>query len=112
VTSILVGCSSSGSDINTNSAETSKQIPLDIVVLGDSLGASYGVPSGEGWVDLMRAEFEGYVPDLDVINTSISGDTVEGGLARLPSIMDSSSPDLLILQLGVTMGLGGARLKI
>jgi len=42
-----------------------------------------------------------------VVNGSVSGETTAGGLARLPAMLDSYSPDIVILQLGGNDGLRG-----
>jgi len=49
-----------------------------------------------------------------VINASISGETTEGGAARIESALESFSPALIILELGGNDGLRGfppARMK-
>jgi acyl-CoA thioesterase-1 len=78
-----------------------------IVVLGDSLSSGYGLPLGQSWVsmleDRLRAEGYGY----EVVNASIAGDTSSGGLARLPSLLDSHAPAIVIIELGGNDGLRG-----
>jgi acyl-CoA thioesterase-1 len=78
-----------------------------ILVFGDSLSAGYGVPPGQGWVDLLakKIEHEGY--DFNVVNASVSGETTEGGLARLPRALALHRPRILILELGANDGLRG-----
>lgn len=82
-----------------------------ILVIGDSLSASYGLESGEGWVDLLQAQLdeEGY--DCQIVNASISGDTTRGGLARLPRALEIHHPDLVIIELGGNDGLRGIALR-
>lgn len=78
-----------------------------ILVFGDSLSAGYGVPPGHGWVDLLARKIaqEGY--DFSVVNASVSGETTEGGLARLPRALTMHTPRIVILELGANDGLRG-----
>ena len=80
-----------------------------ILVLGDSLSAGYGLPPGEGWVDLLeqRLERQGY--PHDVVNASVSGDTTAGGLARLPRALERHGADVLLIVLGGNDGLRGVQ---
>lgn len=82
-----------------------------IMVLGDSLSASYGIDQRAGWVNLLRERLitQGY--PHQVINTSISGDTTSGGLTRLPQALERFKPDILIIELGANDGLRGLGLK-
>jgi acyl-CoA thioesterase-1 len=58
-------------------------------------------------VDLLagRIAQEGY--DFKLVNASVSGETTEGGLARLPRALSMHSPRILILELGANDGLRG-----
>jgi len=46
-----------------------------------------------------------------MVNASISGDTTEGALRRLPAALERFSPQLLIIELGGNDGLRGYPLK-
>lgn len=78
-----------------------------ILVLGDSLSAGYGIDEEEGWVSLLgeRLTSEGYAHT--VVNASVSGETSEGGLKRLPRLLSEHNPDWVILELGGNDGLRG-----
>jgi acyl-CoA thioesterase-1 len=78
-----------------------------VVVLGDSLSAGYGLKIQEGWVTLLsqRLASEGYV--YNVVNASVSGETTQGGLARLPRVLQLHKPDVVIIELGGNDGLRG-----
>ena len=78
-----------------------------VVVLGDSLSAGYGIRIQEGWVTLLsqRLASEGYV--YKVVNASVSGETTQGGLARLPRVLELHKPDIVIIELGGNDGLRG-----
>ena len=77
-----------------------------ILVFGDSISAGYGLPRVEqGWVALLKARLtsEGY--GYQVVNASVSGETTEGGLARLPRALTMHHPRVVILELGGNDGL-------
>jgi acyl-CoA thioesterase-1 len=71
-----------------------------ILVLGDSLGASYGVAQGQGWVALMQQRLAAQGYPHHVVNASVSGDTTAGGLARLPASLDREHPRIVLIELG------------
>lgn len=78
-----------------------------LMVLGDSLSAAYGIQRSQGWVSLLerRLEQEGY--PHRVVNSSISGDTTQGGLSRLPAALERHDPEVLVVELGGNDGLRG-----
>jgi acyl-CoA thioesterase-1 len=81
--------------------------PPVILVLGDSLSAGYGLTPGQGWVSLLqqRLKKEGY--GHRVVNASVSGETTDGGLARLDRALATHKPGIVILELGGNDGLRG-----
>lgn len=78
-----------------------------IVVLGDSLSAGYGIGVKEGWVNLLaqRLASEGY--GYKVVNASVSGETTQGGVARLPRVLELHKPEIVVIELGGNDGLRG-----
>ncbi len=80
-----------------------------IIVLGDSLSAAYGIHPQQGWVNILAGYIAEKQLDYEVINASISGDTTESGLNRLPSIINNNQPDIdiMIIALGANDGLRG-----
>ena len=90
-----------------NPAGAESVAPRTVVVLGDSLSAGYGIPLKEGWVNLLaqRIANEGY--GYQVINASVSGETTQGGLARLPRVLKIHKPAIVIIELGGNDGLRG-----
>jgi acyl-CoA thioesterase-1 len=81
--------------------------PPVILVLGDSLSAGYGLSPGQGWVSLLqqRLKKEGY--GHRVVNASVTGETTDGGLARLDRALATHRPGIVILELGGNDGLRG-----
>ncbi|NOQ12851.1 MAG: arylesterase [Methyloprofundus sp.] len=82
-----------------------------IVVLGDSISASYGFEVQHGWVALLEKKIKSSHPDYTMINVSISGDTTAGGLARLPRLLKQYQPEIVLVELGANDGLRGMSLK-
>ena len=82
------------------------QAPV-VLVVGDSIGAAYGLPVERGWTRLLqhRLRQEGY--DHRVLNASVTGDTTRGGLARLPDLIERHKPSIVIIELGGNDGLRG-----
>ena len=78
-----------------------------ILLLGDSLSASYGMTQNEGWVNLLNQQLSEKNAPYNIINASISGETTAGGLSRLPGILAKQSIDTLIIELGGNDGLRG-----
>lgn len=44
---------------------------------------------------------------MEIINASISGETTGGGLRRLPALLETHQPDLVLIELGANDGLRG-----
>lgn len=82
-----------------------------LLVVGDSLSAGYGLETGKGWVDLLRARLNAVQPGWTLINASISGDTTAGGLARLPALLSRDKPRVVIIELGGNDALRGLSLQ-
>lgn len=93
---------------SASSTSASEQSSSVILVWGDSLSASYRMDEQQGWVALLQEKLsaEGRL-DWRVVNGSVSGETTAGGLARLPAMLASTSPDIVILELGGNDGLRG-----
>ncbi|WP_061332758.1 arylesterase [Marinobacter excellens] len=78
-----------------------------LLVVGDSLSAAYGVPSETAWVQLLRDRLDEQGLNWNVVNASISGETTDGGLRRLPELLQKNQPDVVIIELGGNDGLRG-----
>jgi len=78
-----------------------------IVVLGDSLSAAFGMEISQSWPSLLQERLiqNGY--SYRVFNSSIAGDTTQGGLARLPRLLERNNPDIVMVELGGNDGLRG-----
>jgi acyl-CoA thioesterase-1 len=85
--------------------------PIQIVALGDSLTAGYGLPDKDGFVPRLQAALAAKGVNATVANAGVSGDTASDGLARL----DWSVPDgtqAVILELGANDMLRGMKPEV
>ena len=78
-----------------------------IVVLGDSLSAGYGIKVQEGWVNLLAQRLTSRGYGYKVINASVTGETTQGGVSRLPRVLELHKPEVVIIELGGNDGLRG-----
>ncbi|WP_286268942.1 arylesterase [Thalassotalea hakodatensis] len=78
-----------------------------ILLLGDSVSASYRMQQHQGWVHLLNQKLATQNAPYTILNASISGETTSGGLSRLPGILAENSIDHLIIELGGNDGLRG-----
>jgi acyl-CoA thioesterase-1 len=78
--------------------------------MGDSLSAAYGIPLQRGWVALLAERLQKEGSRVRVVNASISGETTQGGLTRLPAELARTKPAVVILELGANDGLRGQSL--
>ncbi len=79
----------------------------EVLILGDSLSAAYGLAIEQGWVALAAQQLKKTHPDAILVNASISGETSGGGLARLPALLKRHSFALVVIELGANDGLRG-----
>ena len=79
----------------------------NILVLGDSLSAGYGISVNHGWVSLLQKRLHERGYEYHVINASISGDTTSGANARLDPYLKQAHLDIAIVELGGNDGLRG-----
>lgn len=78
-----------------------------VLIFGDSLSAGFGIDVDQSWAALLQKRLESQGYEHRVVNASISGETTEGGAARIDSAIGTFSPDLIILELGGNDGLRG-----
>lgn len=83
-----------------------------IVILGDSLSAAFGMEIDQSWPSLLQSRLEEDGHAFQVFNSSITGDTTQGGLARLPRLLDTHKPAIVILELGGNDGLRGLPIEV
>ncbi len=66
-----------------------------VLILGDSLSYGTGADKGQDYPTLL-AKSSGW----DIINAGVPGDTSAQGLARLPSLLETHQPTVLMVELG------------
>lgn len=82
-----------------------KAAQVKLLVLGDSLSAAYGMKQEQGWVSLLQNSWQD--DGITIVNAAISGETTDGGLARLPRLLKQHQPSHLLIELGGNDGLRG-----
>jgi acyl-CoA thioesterase-1 len=83
-----------------------------IIVLGDSLSAAYGMELNESWPSLLQQRLDQNGHAYRVFNSSITGETTQGGLTRLPGLLQKHDPEIVIVELGGNDGLRGLPLEV
>jgi len=83
-----------------------------VLIVGDSLSAGYGLPTGSGWVNLLSERLADDHPDVSVINASISGETTAGGKRRIQALLERHQPVVVVVELGANDGLRGIRIPL
>ena len=78
-----------------------------ILVLGDSLSAGYGIDVDQSWTALLQSRLEAQGYEHRVVNASITGETTEGGAARIAAALDDFAPEVVVVALGGNDGLRG-----
>jgi len=105
---LILGLAHSGTTHGTTLANDKSVI----LIMGDSISAAYNMEQAESWPALLstRLEQDGYA--YQVFNSSITGDTTEGGLSRLPRLLESQKPAVVVIELGGNDGLRGLSLDV
>ena len=80
--------------------------PRNILILGDSITAGYGLEPAQAYPAVIQAKIEAKRWQFNTINAGQSGDTSAGGLNRLNWLL-KNRVDVLILELGGNDGLRG-----
>lgn len=83
-----------------------------IIILGDSISAAYNMETGQSWPSLLQERLSNNGYSHRVFNSSITGDTTQGGLSRLPRLLEKYHPALVIIELGGNDGLRGIPIDI
>ena len=78
-----------------------------LLILGDSISAGSGLKESENWVQLLENSLRKSGKELQIINSSISGDTTIGGLSRIESDLEEHKPNYVLIELGGNDALRG-----
>ena len=89
-------------------AQSSASAPdtKNVVVLGDSLAAGYGLDPSSAFPALLQKKINDAGWKFHVVNAGVSGDTSAGGLRRLDWLL-KRRVDVLVIELGGNDGLRG-----
>jgi acyl-CoA thioesterase I len=79
---------------------------IRLLVLGDSLGAGYGLAQPDGFQAQLLAALRARGHDVTLLDGAVSGDTTAGGRARLEWALGDGA-DVAIVELGGNDGLRG-----
>ncbi len=103
----LVGAGALGLTLLFIALQNAVAADRTILVFGDSLSAAFGIRPEQGWVALLtqRLQTQGY--GYGVVNASVSGETTEGGVSRLPRALEMHRPGIVVLELGANDALRG-----
>ena len=82
-----------------------------VLVLGDSLSAAHNIATEQGWVHLLEVRLGKMVPPWTAVNASISGETSLSGRNRLPALLATYKPGVVVIELGANDGLRGLPLN-
>ena len=86
--------------------------PPVILILGDSLSAGFGMDREQSWVSLLENRLQNGGPVYRILHSSLSGDTTQGGVTRLPRLLKRYQPVFVIVELGGNDGLRGLDLSV
>ncbi|HZC56894.1 MAG TPA: arylesterase [Xanthobacteraceae bacterium] len=93
-------------------AQTPIQIaPIQIVALGDSLTAGYGLPDKDAFVPRLQGALAAKEIAATVVNAGVSGDTSSDGLARLDWSVPQGT-NAVIVELGANDMLRGIKPEV
>lgn len=83
-----------------------------ILVLGDSLSAAYNMEISDAWPSLLQDRLDEHGHTYRVFNSSITGETTQGGVTRLPRLLQEYQPAIVLIELGGNDGLRGIPLEV
>jgi acyl-CoA thioesterase-1 len=79
----------------------------NILIIGDSLSAGYGIQIHESWPALLQNTLDAKKSGYRVHNASISGQTSSEGASQVDQLLKLTQPKLVIIELGANDGLRG-----
>jgi acyl-CoA thioesterase I len=69
----------------------------EVVALGDSLTAGYGLSPDEGFVPQLQRWLDAHGAEASVINAGVSGDTTAGALARIDWALTPGAKAMIVM---------------
>ncbi len=75
--------------------------PVNVLVVGDSIGQGAGATSGKGWASMLPLAIESeYGSECTLTNISMGGNTSYAGIVRVNTLDDNIDYDLVIICFG------------
>ncbi len=81
--------------------------PLQLLILGDSLTAGYGLPASEGFQAKLAASLRAKGENVVLIDAAVSGDTSADAAARLDWVLAGGPVDAAFVEIGGNDALRG-----
>jgi acyl-CoA thioesterase-1 len=81
--------------------------PVQLLILGDSLTAGYGLPPSAGFQAKLTQALQAHGADVNLIDGAVSGDTSTDAAARLDWVLGGGRVDAALVELGGNDGLRG-----
>jgi acyl-CoA thioesterase I len=81
--------------------------PVQLLILGDSLTAGYGLPVPDGFQAKLAAALKAKGADVTLVDGAVSGDTSADAAARLDWVLAGGRVDAALVELGGNDGLRG-----
>jgi acyl-CoA thioesterase-1 len=81
------------------------QAPVQLLILGDSLTAGYGLPMADGFQAKLAAALKAKGANVALIDGAVSGDTSTDAAARLDWVLAGGPVDAAFVELGGNDGL-------
>ena len=83
------------------------QAPMQLLILGDSLTAGYGLPIPDGFQAKLAAALKAKGIDVNLVDGAVSGDTSADAAARLDWVLAGGRVDAALVELGGNDALRG-----
>ncbi len=97
--------------LSSLSADSIADDTATILVLGDSISAAFNMEISQSWPSLLQDRLVQDGHAYQVFNSSITGDTTQGGLTRLPRLLERHSAAIVLIELGGNDGLRGVPIE-
>ena len=81
--------------------------PIQLLILGDSLTAGYGLPIRDGFQAKLAAALHAKGASVALVDGAVSGDTSGDAAARLDWVLGGGRVDAALVELGANDGLRG-----
>lgn len=86
-------------------ASVAQAAPVQLLILGDSLSAGFGLPLSDGFEAKLAAALKAKQVDVQLIDGAVSGDTSKDAAARLDWVLAGGNVDAAFVELGGNDGL-------